>query len=85
MEEIRISLNQATFTQLCKVGFLFLNSQKTGRIEIYITKQDMREISSGSVLKKITQGISFEIALQDIGSDLIREIIKRSPIYSDMI
>jgi len=54
-----------------------------GRIEIPITKRDIKAIATGELLKKSTSD-NYEIILQDIGFELTKEIIKRSPMYSDL-
>ncbi len=89
MKEIRILLNESTFTNTCKMGFfqyrsLLVDPQSITRQDIYITKSDMLQIITGNILEKEVDGVIFKIALQDIGLDLIKEIIRRSPMYSDM-
>ena len=44
----------------------------------------MKEIATGKILEKEADGELFKFALQDIGIVLIREILRRSPIYSEM-
>jgi len=84
MKETRILLTETTFTNLCKSGFISQKSPMYGSIDINITKSDMGEITKGDILTKNVGGELFKIALQDIGLTLIREIIKRSPMYSEM-
>lgn len=84
MSEIRILLTEATFTNLCKSGYFTHKSPQYGSVDIRLTKADMKVITSGKILTKDIGGEVFQIALQDIGFDLIREIIRRSPMYSDM-
>ena len=84
MRENRILLTEVTFTNLCKSGFLTQKSPMYGTIDISITKSDMGVITSGGILTKDIGGEIFKIALQDIGFTMIREIVKRSPIYSEM-
>ena len=36
------------------------------------------------VLEKEADDATLKFGLQDLGSELIREIVKRSPIYSDL-
>jgi len=84
MKETRILLTETTFTNLCKSGFIPQKSAMYGSIDVNITKSDMSEITKGKILTKNVGGEIFLIALQDIGFTLIREIIKRSPIYSEM-
>ena len=81
MKEIRILLNEPMFTQLCKTGFY---THQNPRTEITFSKLDIKSIAIGDILEKEIDGILFKFALQDIGSDLIIEIVRRSPIYSDL-
>jgi len=84
MKETRILLTEATFTNLCKSGYFVHRSQSGGSIDIRITKSDMKVITSGQILEKDLGDEIIKIALQDIGLELIREIVRRSPMYSDM-
>ena len=81
-KEIRILLNESTFTQLCKTGFL-KDARHLGKTEIHITKVELKDISIGNIFEKEVDGNLVKVALQDIGTELIEEIIKRSPIYSN--
>jgi hypothetical protein len=83
MNELRILLNEITFTNLCKSGYLTYQG-KLGKREIYITKLDLRELARESIITKEYDDEVIKISLQDIGMETIKEIIKRSPIYGDM-
>lgn len=85
MKEIRILLNESTFTNLCKMGFLQHKTSMFSRTDVYITKSDMIELATGKIIEKQVDDANFKIALQDIGIDLVREIVRRSPIYSDIV
>ena len=84
MKETRFLLTETTFTNLCKSGYFTHRSPLYGSIDIRLTKPDMKVITKGDILEKDLGGEVVKIALQDIGLDLIREIIRRSPMYSDM-
>jgi hypothetical protein len=84
MKETRILLTETTFTNLCKSGYFVHRSEMGGSIDIRITKADMKVITSGKILEKDLGDEMIKIALQDIGLELIREIVRRSPVYSDM-
>lgn len=84
MKEIRILLNETSFTNICKMGYITQRRDDVGTFDVSITKADLKQISTGEVLEKEVNGVPIKMALQDIGSELIKEIIKRSPIYSDM-
>jgi hypothetical protein len=83
MKEVRILLNEFSFTNLCKAGFLSQNTEH-GRLDINLTKRDMLTLTKGEILTKDVNGLVVKMALQDIGIDLIREIVRRSPIFSEM-
>ena len=83
MKENRISLNESSFTNLCKSGFYTYSSKETGRDEISFTKMDIRKLSKGEIIEKNVGNI-YKFAVQDIGFDLIKEIVKRSPLYSEL-
>jgi hypothetical protein len=78
-KEIRILLTEDTFSQLCKIGFVS-QRDSLGKIDIHFYKNDILELCSGKIVTKIF-GEVFKFALQDLGIDMIREMVKRSPIY----
>jgi hypothetical protein len=83
MDEKRILLNESTFTNLCKMGFL-----KDGNIQLNFTSNEIATLCKGEILEKTyndwSGNIIFKFALQDIGFEIINEILKRSPIFSDL-
>lgn len=84
MKEIRILLNEVTFTNICKAGFLSHRGESYGTIDIPITKNDIKQLATGKIITKDMGDDMIKIALQDIGFYLIKEIIRRSPMYSEM-
>ena len=82
--EIRTSLNEAMFTNICKHGFIRHQSTLSGTYDISFTRIDIKHLCKGEVLEKQTDDAVLKFGLQDIGSELIREIVKRSPIYSEL-
>jgi hypothetical protein len=82
--EIRTSLNEAMFTSICKHGFMKHQSTLSGTYDVRFTRVDMKQLCIGEVLEKQTDDAVLKFGLQDIGSELIREIVKRSPIYSEL-
>jgi hypothetical protein len=82
--EIRTSLNESMFTNICKHGFIRHQSTLSGTYDISFTRIDIKHLCKGEVLEKQTDDAVLKFGLQDIGSDLIREIVKRSPIYSEL-
>lgn len=83
-KEIRIVLTEDTFTQLCKIGFLKHQSPTLGRSDIQFYKHDIISLTKGEIVTKEIGLEVFKFALQDIGIDNIREIIKRSPIFYEL-
>ena len=81
-KEIRILLTEDTFSQLCKIGFVS-QRDSLGKIDIHFYKNDILELWSGKIVTKIF-GEVFKFALQDLGIDMIREMVKRSPIYYEL-
>ena len=83
-KEIKASLNESMFNNLCKHGFIKHQSTLSGVYEISFTRLDIKHLCTGDVVEKQTDDAILKLALQDIGSELIREIVKRSPIYSEL-
>lgn len=82
MNEIRILLDELAFTNLCKSGYITRNLSE-GRTDIGFTKTDIISLSKGEILSKTVGVTNVLVALKDIGLELIKEIVKRSPIFSD--
>lgn len=85
MKEMRILLNEATFTNLCKKGY-YTSVENNSKNDLYFTKEDIKLLVNGKI---VTKEASYEktnwlFMLQDIGFDMINEILKRSPIYMDL-
>ena len=83
-KEIRTTLTESSFTGLCKNGFVRHQSELSGAYDVRFTKNDIKHLCKGDILEKITDDAVLKYALQDLGLDIIREIVKRSPIYSDL-
>jgi hypothetical protein len=83
-KEIRTVVNEQLFTNFCKSGFIKHKSDISGPQDIRFSKIDMKNLATGQILEKETDDVIYKFALQDIGKDLIREIVKRSPIYSEL-
>ena len=83
MKENRILLNESSFTSLVKKGFIIYDG-----IEVSLYKSDISNLCKGEIVEKIhtdwTGDIIFKLALQDIGFDVINEILKRSPLFNDL-
>ena len=83
-KEVRTILTESSFTGLCKNGFVRHQSNLSGAYDIRFTKNDMKHLCQGDVIEKITDDSILKFALQDLGSEIIREIVRRSPVYSDL-
>lgn len=84
MKEIRHSLNESMFTTICKHGYMKHQSKLSGTFDIRFNKNDIKQLSSGLIIEKHADDVIIKFALQDLGTDNIREIIRRSPIFSDL-
>jgi len=84
MKEIRNSLNEAMFTNICKHGFIRHQSTLSGTFDVRFSKNDMKQLCLGQIVEKDADDAILKFALQDLGLDIIKEVVKRSPIYSDL-
>jgi hypothetical protein len=82
-KEIRTVFNEITFTNLCKSG-IAKHGIDYNKTDVYFTKQDIKKLVSGEIVTKNENEQVFLYLLQDLGIELIKEIIKRSPIYGEM-
>jgi hypothetical protein len=85
MKEIKILLTEPIFTNLCKKGY-YTAVENNSKNDLYFTKEDIKLLTNGKV---VTKEASYEqtnwmFMLQDIGIEIIVEILKRSPIYSEI-
>lgn len=85
MKEMRILLNEKTFTNLCKMGF-YTAVENNSKNDLYFTKEDIKLLATGKIVIKEAnyEQTNWLFMLQDIGFDIINEILKRSPIYPDL-
>jgi hypothetical protein len=83
-EEIRMIFTELSFTGLCKNGFLTHNSKLSGKTQIDFTSKDIKELVTGKIIQKELDDVVIKFALQDLGTEMIKEILKRSPIYSSL-
>lgn len=83
MKENNVTLNEYSFTNLCKLGFYTFYSKEYGRNEISFTKSDIKKLAIGEILEKKINS-NYRFVIHNVDLELIKEIIKRSPIYSDL-
>ena len=84
MKEVKVLLNEATFTTVCKAGFLTYIPTSGTKIELSFTYQDVKKLATGEIITKSFSELTFLIALQDIGIPMIKEILMRSPVFSNL-
>jgi hypothetical protein len=82
-KEIRTVFNEITFTNLCKTGTV-THGIGYNKTDVYFTKEDVRKLAKGEMVTKNENDQVFLYLLQDLGIELIKEIIRRSPIYGEM-
>ncbi len=85
MEKNNINLifNEIGFTSVCKEGFIKYISDGQRR-EFYLSKMDVLEILEHSSLNKENTIDSINIVI-NIDKEIIKEIVKRSPMYSNIL
>lgn len=70
-----VYFNETQFTEVCKTGFI--NKE-------YVSKSEMIGfIKNGFIIKKFNQ-IEYKIFLPKLEHELLKGIIKRSPLFSDI-
>lgn len=84
IKEIRTLLTEDMFTHVCKVGFISIRSNDFGKTDIHFYKVDILNLAKGEIISKEMGTEVFKFALQDIGLETIREIIKRSPVFHEL-
>jgi hypothetical protein len=75
-KEIRTVFNEVTFTNLCKSG-IAKHGIDYNKTDVYFTKQDIKKLVSGEIVTKNENDQVFLYLLQDIGFELIKNILLR--------
>lgn len=84
MKEIKTVLNEVSFTNLCKMGYIPIVTEM-GKSDIYFNKNDIKTlIYGGNILEKVQDDRAFLFIMDNLDIEYIREILKRSPIYSEI-
>lgn len=84
MKKVKTVLNETSFTNLCKIGYIPIASE-IGKSDIYFNKSDIKTlIYGGDILEKVQDNRVFLFIMENLDIEYIREILKRSPIYSDI-
>lgn len=79
----KITLNESNFTGVCKLGFFNFNSIESGREEISFSKRDIKLLLETGKLNKQLANL-YEFTLSGIDFETAKEIVKRSPLYSEL-
>ncbi len=82
--EKRIVLTETMFTGICKRGFIQIDTDN----QVSFTSREIAQLCQGKILDKEVSGwsenINYKFILQDIGFDMINEILKRSPLFGEL-
>ncbi len=82
-KEIRILLTEAQFSQVVKMGRIVYMTDAS-KVEFPLSSLDVREICNGKILTKNIDEQIFQIAIGKMDKEIIREILKRTPLYSSL-
>lgn len=86
MENTKIILTETLLTNICKNGFFTYSSRELGTINLYFTKIDINSLRENDVVTKNIEEFSFEFKVDErIEDGMVNEIIKRSPLFSDLV
>jgi hypothetical protein len=83
-KETRIVLNEKTFTNIIKYGFVKYDSSKSGRNDITFNKLDIKSLCLGEIVEKTMDDGVVKFVLEEMDPDYVIEIVKRSPIFSEI-
>jgi len=83
--EKRIVVTEPMLVGICKRGFIQIDADN----QVTFTSKEISQLCQGKILDKEVVGWSentnFKFALQDIGFDMINEILKRSPLFGELV
>ena len=82
-KKIKVVLNHMQFTQICKTGFM-TTQEKNGRTDLTFSSSDMLTLCKGGLIEKEGLDQTYKFGIINIGSYDIKEILKRSPIFSGL-
>lgn len=83
MNQKKILLNETTFTLVCKSGFIRYSSN-FGNIDLHLSKRDMIALFNREIVNKELQNETVSIAVMEIDAVVLKEIIKRSPVFAEL-
>lgn len=85
IKENRTVLTEKMFTHVCKIGFISIDTSEFGRTDINFYKADILQLIKGEILNKELGTQNFKFALQITDIEMIKEIVKRSPIFYELL
>jgi hypothetical protein len=83
MQERKILLDEFSFTNVCKFGFI-KHLSPLGTTNIHISKRDIKDLFEGKMVIKEFTDETIKIAITNLDPVLVKEIIRRSPMFSDL-
>jgi hypothetical protein len=83
MKERRILLDEFAFTNVCKFGFI-KHMGTIGTTDIHIGKKDIKDLFEKKIITKDFSDEIVKIAIVELDIELVKEIIKRSPLFSEL-
>jgi hypothetical protein len=83
MNEKKLIFDEARFTHFCKLGFIQYPGE-SGTVNINLTRLDIKKLFEEETITKKFLQEEITIILFNISKDLFKEIVKRSPLYSDL-
>lgn len=85
MESLKIILAEPQFTQLCKLGFITRKDENLNLTDIYFNRVDIKNLVDGNIVSKDCNGSEIEFVVSRIEREQLIEIVKRSPIFYELI
>lgn len=85
MESLKIILAEPQFTQLCKLGFVTRKDENLNLTDIYFNRVDIKNLVDGNIVSKDCNGVEIEFVVSRIEREQLIEIVKRSPIFYELI
>ncbi len=84
-KEIILTLDEPSLTYIIKHGVVIHQSTLTGRHDVHFNKIDIRQlIKNRTYLREMDDAIIKYNIADYLKNDTIKEILKRSPVYSDL-
>lgn len=84
-QQININLNEPQFTRLCKMGFITESSKSYGTEHLHFSKLDIKSLMSGKHVQKECDNKILSFKLSEIDNETIVEIVKRSPLFYELV